>query len=179
MTLREAMKNWISARKAATEAGAKLHEAEKALLAAWDSEQYAAKVPDNWRDLAMGKSSCPRGCPVGELCGRDDCPMRAPVVTYNPPGSGLVELREIIGGEREARIAAYLDKTLAPNTTAITAACQDAARSGTGTMIITDMGVAQYVPPATNVPPGKRMGCTCPPGYQTSCPDVTCPWKPR
>lgn len=25
----------------------------------------------------------------------------------------------------------------------------------------------------------QRMGCTCPPGSQTSCPDVTCPWKPR
>lgn len=25
----------------------------------------------------------------------------------------------------------------------------------------------------------KRNGCTCPPGSQTSCPDVTCPWKPR
>lgn len=25
----------------------------------------------------------------------------------------------------------------------------------------------------------KRMGCTCPPGAQSSCPDVTCPWKPR
>lgn len=163
MTLHEAMKNWISARKAATEAGAKLHEAEKALLAVWDSEQYAAKVPDDWRDRVKGASSCPRGCPVGELCGRADCPMQNPVVTYNPPGSGLVELREIIGGEREARIAAYLDKTPAPNTT----------------VIITDMGVAQYVPPATSVPPGKRMGCTCPPGRQTSCPDATCPWKPR
>lgn len=32
---------------------------------------------------------------------------------------------------------------------------------------------APYTPPE-----GKRMGCTCPPGAQTSCPDATCPWKP-
>ena len=39
--------------------------------------------------------------------------------------------------------------------------------------IINANGSVTYTPPK-----GKRMGCTCPPGAQTSCPDATCPWKP-
>jgi hypothetical protein len=36
--------------------------------------------------------------------------------------------------------------------------------------------VPRWDPPSVTP---KRMGCTCPPGAQTSCPDVACPWKPK
>lgn len=50
---------------------------------------------------------------------------------------------------------------------------------GSGLVLMNANSAMTYTPPATNVPEGRRMGCTCPPGRQTSCPDVTCPWKPR
>lgn len=38
---------------------------------------------------------------------------------------------------------------------------------------------APIVPRRSIFDPNKRTGCACPVGAQTSCPDATCPWKPR
>ena len=51
-----------------------------------------------WPDLLDRPSSCPRGCPIGTLCGASDCPMRAPVVTYD--GVAAHELPPVVTVQR-------------------------------------------------------------------------------
>lgn len=81
-------------------------------------------------------------------CGRPHCPMRPPFVAY---------------------------QTLPPDMATIKATLYDtgAGPYERGSFTISTGGAVTYTPPE-----GKRMGCTCPPGAQTSCPDATCPWKP-
>jgi hypothetical protein len=100
---------------------------------------------------------CPRGCPPFTACGNSDCPLLTRhAAPFAAAGYEVVvdpSLNE--GGMR-------FDQT----------PWGKAWRKQIDEMNADLKRRADAAPP-------QRTGCTCPPGAQTSCPDATCPWKPR
>lgn len=116
---------------------------------------------------------CPRGCPPFTACGNSDCPLltrhAAPfaaagyeVVVDPSLNEGGMRFDKTPWGKAWREQIDEMNAELAKR----------AGVYGEGTMEVYGDGTARVIDT-------KRSGCTCPPGSQTSCPDVTCPWKPR